>query len=192
MLHARCVLCCPFICVSLSLARPFSLPPYATKAAVSLPASADDDERSHARARCTYMADPSRVVFVDAPSFEQHAALLQRAVLVLADSNAARNQAVALGIPALVLRRAGTARTTISDGSPDSVADHTHYVVTARVTIAAEAARLLAFDSAREEAIREDSPLGAGHAGARIAAVISPRSAYPNENAQSEDDHDPQ
>ena len=106
-----------------------------------------------------------RVRLIEPPDYLQFVALMEQAHLILTDSGGVQEEAPALGIPVLVLRR--------TTERPEGVTAGTSTLIgTERQDIVDAASRLLSDETAYAAMSRAANPYGDGKAGERIAAAI--------------------
>jgi UDP-N-acetylglucosamine 2-epimerase len=106
-----------------------------------------------------------RVELREPPAYLEFVKLMESAHLVLTDSGGVQEEAPALGLPVLVLRR--------TTERPEGVTAGTAKLVgTKREDIVAEASRLLGQSSAYEEMSHAANPYGDGKASERIAQAL--------------------
>jgi UDP-N-acetylglucosamine 2-epimerase (non-hydrolysing) len=106
-----------------------------------------------------------RVQLVEPPDYLDFVRLMEGAHLVLTDSGGVQEEAPALGLPVLVLRR--------TTERPEGVTAGTAKLVgTERADIVAEASRLLSDPAAYAEMSQAANPYGDGKASERVAAAL--------------------
>ena len=111
------------------------------------------------------LGDHPRVELIEPQDYLPFVRLMERAHLILTDSGGVQEEAPALGIPVLVLRR--------TTERPEGVdAGTARLIGTEREDIVAQASRLLEDESAYEAMSRAANPYGDGKAGGRIAEAL--------------------
>ena len=111
------------------------------------------------------LGDHARVSLIEPPDYLDFVQLMKRAHLVLTDSGGVQEEAPALGLPVLVMRR--------TTERPEGVDAGTSKLVgTAREDIVREAARLLDSPAAYEAMSHAANPYGDGQSSERTAAAI--------------------
>ena len=111
------------------------------------------------------LGNHARVELREPPDYKEMVQLMQSAHLVLTDSGGVQEEAPALGIPVLVLRRTTERPEGVSAGTAKLVG-------TQREDIVREASLLLSDDSAYDAMSKAANPYGDGKACERIAAAI--------------------
>lgn len=106
-----------------------------------------------------------RVQLIEPPDYMDFVQLMGKASLVLTDSGGVQEEAPALGLPVLVLRRTTERPEGVSAGTAKLVG-------TSRADIVREASLLLSDQSAYNAMSRAANPYGDGKAGARIAQAL--------------------
>jgi UDP-N-acetylglucosamine 2-epimerase (non-hydrolysing) len=107
----------------------------------------------------------ARVQLIEPPDYLDFVRLMEKAHLILTDSGGVQEEAPALGIPVLVLRRTTERPEGVTAGTASLIG-------TDRQDIVAAASRLLSSEAAYEEMSRAANPYGDGKAGDRIAAAL--------------------
>ena len=111
------------------------------------------------------LGNHARVSLIEPPDYMEFVRLMESADLVLTDSGGVQEEAPALGIPVLVLRRTTERPEGISAGTAKLVG-------TSREDIVREASMLLGDQSAYDAMSKAANPYGDGKACERIAAAI--------------------
>jgi UDP-N-acetylglucosamine 2-epimerase (non-hydrolysing) len=106
-----------------------------------------------------------RVELREPPAYLEFVKLMESAHLVLTDSGGVQEEAPALGLPVLVLRRTTERPEGVSAGTAKLVG-------TNREDIVREASRLLGEETAYQEMSRAANPYGDGRASERIAEAL--------------------
>ncbi len=106
-----------------------------------------------------------RVELREPPAYFDFVQLMQRAHLVLTDSGGVQEEAPALGLPVLVLRRTTERPEGVSAGTAQLIG-------TERADIVAAASHLLSDETAYQEMSQAVNPYGDGKAGERIAQAL--------------------
>ena len=111
------------------------------------------------------LGDNARVDLIEPLDYLPFVRAMERAHLILTDSGGVQEEAPALGIPVLVLRRTTERPEGVTAGTANLIG-------TERADIVAAASRLLSDESAYAEMSRAANPYGDGQAGARIADAL--------------------
>lgn len=111
------------------------------------------------------LGEHERVELIEPPDYLDFVRLMEQSHLILTDSGGVQEEAPALGLPVLVLRR--------TTERPEGVdAGTARLIGTKREDIVAAASKLLRDPAAYEEMSRAANPYGDGRAGQRIAQAI--------------------
>jgi len=111
------------------------------------------------------LKDQERVFLIEPLDYEQFVWLMGRAYLILTDSGGIQEEAPALGVPVLVMRKVTERPEAIEAGTAKLVG-------TDAENIFREAARLLEDRDAYEQMARAVNPFGDGHAAERIVKIL--------------------
>lgn len=111
------------------------------------------------------LGNHARVQLVEPPDYLDFVKMMERAHLVLTDSGGVQEEAPALGLPVLVMRRTTERPEGVDAGTAKLVG-------TDREDIVREASRLLGDPTAYEEMSRAANPYGDGKASERIAEAL--------------------
>jgi UDP-N-acetylglucosamine 2-epimerase (non-hydrolysing) len=106
-----------------------------------------------------------RAELIEPPDYLDFVRLMEKAHLILTDSGGVQEEAPALGIPVLVLRRTTERPEGVSAGTASLIG-------TDREDIVAAASKLLESSAAYDEMSKAANPYGDGKAGDRIAAAL--------------------
>ena len=106
-----------------------------------------------------------RVRLIEPPDYLQFVALMEQAHLILTDSGGVQEEAPALGIPVLVLRRTTERPEGVSAGTSTLIG-------TDRADIVRAASELLGDEAAYARMSHAANPYGDGKAGERIAQAL--------------------
>lgn len=109
-----------------------------------------------------------RVHLIEPLPYEPFAHLMKRSYLVLTDSGGIQEEAPALGVPVLVMRRETERSEAVEAGTVKIVGTDTD-------TIIAETERLLHDEAEYRRMAHAVSPYGDGHAAERIVKIILER-----------------
>lgn len=111
------------------------------------------------------LGDHARVQLIEPPDYMDFVKLMESAYLVLTDSGGVQEEAPALGLPVLVLRRTTERPEGVTAGTAKLVGTH-------RADIVREASLLLGNQDAYNAMSHAANPYGDGKAGERIAQAI--------------------
>ncbi len=111
------------------------------------------------------LGNNARVQLIEPPDYLEFVALMEQSHLILTDSGGVQEEAPALGIPVLVLRRTTERPEGVSAGTSTLIG-------TAREDIVRAASQLLSDETAYARMSRAANPYGDGKAGERIAQAI--------------------
>ena len=111
------------------------------------------------------LGEHPRVELIEPPDYLPFVRLMERSHLILTDSGGVQEEAPALGLPVLVLRRTTERPEGVSAGTANLIG-------TQRADIVTAASRLLGDAAAYQEMSGAVNPYGDGHAGARIAQAL--------------------
>ena len=111
------------------------------------------------------LGEHPRVELIEPPDYLPFVRLMERSHLILTDSGGVQEEAPALGLPVLVLRRTTERPEGVSAGTANLIG-------TQRADIVAAASRLLGDPAAYQEMSGAVNPYGDGKAGGRIAAAL--------------------
>ena len=114
------------------------------------------------------LQDQERIFLIEPLDYEQFVWLMGRAYLILTDSGGIQEEAPALGVPVLVMRKVTERPEAIEAGTAKLVGTDSE-------NIFREAARLLEDRDAYEQMARAVNPFGDGHAAARIVKILQER-----------------
>jgi UDP-N-acetylglucosamine 2-epimerase (non-hydrolysing) len=114
------------------------------------------------------LKDQKRVFLIEPLDYEQFVWLMGRAYLILTDSGGIQEEAPALGVPVLVMRKVTERPEAIEAGTA-------RLVGTDSESIFREAAQLLEDHDAYEQMARAVNPFGDGHAAERIVKILRER-----------------
>ena len=114
------------------------------------------------------LKDQERIFLIEPLDYERFVWLMGRAFLILTDSGGIQEEAPALGVPVLVMRKVTERPEAIEAGTAKLVG-------TDAENIFREAARLLEDRDAYEQMARAANPFGDGHAAERIVKILRER-----------------
>lgn len=114
------------------------------------------------------LADQERIFLIEPLDYERFVWLMGRAYLILTDSGGIQEEAPALGVPVLVMRKVTERPEAIEAGTAQLVGTDAEEIYRA-------AQRLLDNSQEYEQMARAVNPFGDGHAAERIVKILSER-----------------